>query len=162
MAGKELSRCCPPAISINMIVKRVPAMVIKDKIMEVIGGPHPAAVATIADGKPAVRFMVLAGFEDMTLVGATGKQTNKVAQLKKNPDTAISVWSGKEFSDPYVEMIAKCEVHEDLATKKKYWNPMYEKFFKSVDNPDYVVLIFSAREIKYISMGTMESETWKR
>jgi general stress protein 26 len=141
---------------------RVQTMALKDKIMEVIGGPHPAAIATIAGGKPAVRFMVVAGFEDMTLVGATGKQTDKVAQLKKNPDTAISIWSGKEFSDPYVEMTAKGEVHEDLATKKKYWNPMYEKFFKTVDNPDYVVLVFSAQEIKYISMGTMESETWKR
>ena len=140
----------------------VPTMVLKDKIMEVIGGPHPAAIATIADGKPAVRFMVLAGLPDMTLVGATGKQTNKVAQLKKDPNTAISIWSGKEFSDPYVEIVAKGEVHEDLATKKKYWNPMYEKFFKSVDNPDYVVLVFSAKEIKYISMGTMESEIWKR
>ena len=141
---------------------REPNMVLKDKIMEVIGGPHPAAIATIADGKPAVRFMVLAGFEDMTLVGATMKQTNKVAQLKKNPAAAISIWSGKEFSDPYVEIVAKGEIHEDLATKKKYWNPMYEKFFKLVDNPDYVVLVFSAQEIKYISMGTMESEIWKR
>jgi len=132
------------------------------KIMEVIGGPHPAAVATISGGKPAVRFMVLAGYADMTLVGATMKTTEKVAQLKKNSAAAISIWSGKEFTDPYVEITAKGEIHEDLATKKKYWNPMYEKFFKSVDNPDYVVLVFSAQEIKYISMGTMESETWKR
>ncbi len=144
------------------MMMKVPVMTLKDKIMEVIGGPHPAAIATIADGKPAVRYMVLAGSPDMTLVGATGKQTNKVAQLKKNPATAISIWSGKEFSDPYVEIVAKGEIHEDLETKKKYWNPMYEKFFKSYDNPDYVVLVFTALEIKYISMGTMESETWKR
>jgi general stress protein 26 len=149
-------------IPINTITMSKPTMVLKNKIVEVISGPHPAAVATIADGKPAVRFMVLAGFDDMTLVGATGKTTDKVTQLKKNPIAALSIWSGKEFTDPYVEIMAKCEVHEDLATKKKYWNPMYEKFFKSVDNPDYVVLVFSAMEIKYISMGTMESEIWKR
>ena len=35
-------------------------MPLKEQIMEVIGGPHVAAVATL-DGKlPAVRFMVLA------------------------------------------------------------------------------------------------------
>ena len=82
-------------------------MPLKEQIMEVIGGPHVAAVATL-DGKlPAVRFMVLPGFPDMTLVGATMKASNKVGQLKKNPDTALAIWSGKEYSDPYVDIRAK-------------------------------------------------------
>ena len=122
-------------------------MALKENILEVVSGPHVAAIATV-DGKlPAVRFMVLNGFADMTFVGATMKSTKKVAQLKKNPNVAISTWSGKEFSDPYVEMKAKGEVHEDLATKKKYWNPMAEQYFKTVDNPDYVVLVFTAAEV---------------
>jgi len=137
-------------------------MALKKKILEVTGGPHPAAVATLADGQPAVRFMVLNGLPDMTFVAATNKSTANVGQLKKNPAAAISIWSGKEFTDPYVEIRAKGKVHDDLATKKKYWNPMYEKFFKTVDNPDFVILTFSVEEIKYISMGTMESEIWKR
>src|SRR5512133_1437292 len=101
-------------------------MALKEKILEVMGGPHPAAVATIDGKKPAVRFMVLAGFPDMTLVGGTMKSTAKVGQLKKNADTAISIWSGKEFSDPYVEIQATGKIHDDIPTKKKYWNPMFE------------------------------------
>ena len=82
-------------------------MALKENILEVVGGPHVAAIATV-DGKlPAVRFMVLNGFPDMTFVGGTMKASKKVAQLKKNPNVAISTWSGKEFSDPYVEMRAK-------------------------------------------------------
>ncbi len=119
-------------------------MALKENILDVVGGPHVAAIATV-DGKlPAVRFMVLSGFPDMTFVGGTMKASKKVAQLKKNPNVAISTWSGKEFSDPYVEMRARGEVHEDLATKKKYWNPMFEQYFKSVENPDFVVLVFTA------------------
>jgi|SRR5271157_2959987 len=137
-------------------------MALKEKILAVTGGPHVAAVATIEEGKPAVRFMVLNGFDDMTFVGGTMKSTKKVAQLKKNPDTAVSIWSGKEFTDPYVIMKAKGEVHEDLATKKKYWNPMFEKYFKTVDNPDFVVLKFVASEIEYIGEGMTSMETWKR
>jgi general stress protein 26 len=137
-------------------------MALKEKILDVVEGPHPAAVATIAAGLPAVRFMVLAGFPDMTFVGATMKNTHKVAELKKNPHAAISIWSGKEFSDPYVEIKAKGEVHEDLATKKRYWNPMFEQHFKSVDNPDFVVLIFSAEEITYHEPKMMGHEVWKR
>ena len=137
-------------------------MALKEKILDVVEGPHAAAVATVAGELPAVRFMVLSGFPDMTFVGGTMKNTHKVAELLKNPHAAISIWSGKEFSDPYVEIKAKGEVHEDLLTKKRYWNPMFEQHFKSVDNPDYVVLKFSAEEITYHEPKMMGQEVWKR
>ena len=137
-------------------------MALKEKIMEVIGGPHPAAVATIDNGMPAVRFMVLAGFGDMTLVGGTMKVTRKVEQLRKNPNAAIAIWSGKEFTDPYVVIQATGKVHEDPATKKKFWNPMFKQYFKSVDNPDFVVLVFTAKEIEYHGPDMTMPETWKR
>jgi general stress protein 26 len=137
-------------------------MALKEKILAVTGGPHVAAVATVDNGKPAVRFMVLNGFDDMTFVGGTMKTTRKVVQLKKNPEASVSIWSGKEFSDPYVVMKGKGEVHEDLVTKKKYWNPMFEKYFKTVDNPDFVVLKFVASEIEYVAEGMTGMEVWKR
>ncbi len=137
-------------------------MTLAEKILKVIGGPHPAAIATIDEGMPAVRFMVLTGFDDMTLVGATGRPTRKVAQLLKNPNASIAIWSGKEFTDPYVVVRAKGKVHEDLATKKKYWNSMYEQYFQKVDNPNYVVLVVTAEEIEYTDPKTMLMETWKR
>ena len=140
----------------------MPTMPLKEQIMDVIGGPHVAAVSTL-DGKlPAVRFMVLAGFPDMTLVGATLKASNKVGQLKKNPDTALAIWSGKEYSDPYVEIRAKGKIHEDVATKKKYWNPMFEQYFKTPENPDFVVLVFTAGEITYHGKNMSSLEVWKR
>ena len=137
-------------------------MVLKKQIMEVIGGPHVHAVATLDKKHPAVRFMVLAGFPDMTFVGATMKSSKKVEQLMKNPDTALSVWSGKEFSDPYVEIMAKGKIHEDVATKKNYWNPMFEQFFKTPENPDFVVLVFTASEITYHGKNMSSMEVWKR
>jgi len=137
-------------------------MPLKEQIMEVIGGPHVAAVATL-DGKlPAVRFMVLAGFPDMTLVGATMKSSKKVGQLKKSPDTALAIWSGKEYSDPYVEISAKGKVYEDVATKKKYWNSMLEQHFKTPENPDFVMLVFTAGEITYHGKNMSSMDVWKR
>jgi len=137
-------------------------MALKEKIFEVMEGPHAAAVATIDRGMPAVRFMVLNGFWDMTLVGGTMKMSRKVEQLRKNPNAAIAIWSGKQYTDPYVVIQANGEVHEDVQTKKKYWNPMFEQYFKSVDNPDFVVLVFTAKEIEYHGPNMMEPETWKR
>jgi general stress protein 26 len=127
-------------------------MALKEKILEVMGGPHVAAIATVSGGLPQVRFMVLNGFDDMTLVGGT----------KKNSHAAIAIWSGKEFSDPYVEIQGTGAVHEDLQTKKKYWNPMFAEYFKAVDNPDYVVLVFKAEEIVYYSPKMTGQEVWKR
>ncbi len=137
-------------------------MALREQILEVMGGPHPAAVATIDGRLPAVRFMVLNGFPDMTLVGGTMKSSKKVAQLKKDPDAAIAIWSGKESSDPYVVIQAKGDVREDIQTKKKYWNPMFEQFFKTVDNPEFVVLVFTAKEIVYHGRNMVSEEVWKR
>jgi general stress protein 26 len=137
-------------------------MALRDQIMEVAAGPHVMAVATLDGKHPAVRFMVLAGFPDMTFVGATMKASKKVEQLKKNPDTALTTWSGKEYSDPYVEITAKGKIHEDVATKKKYWNPMFEQYFKTPENPDFVVLVFTASEITYHGKNMAGMEVWKR
>jgi len=137
-------------------------MALKDKNMEVIGGRHKDAVEKRNGKMPDVRFMVLTGFPDMTLVGASLKASNKVDQLKKNADAAISIWSGKELSEPYVELTAKGTIHEDVATKKNYWIPMYEQFFKTPENPDFVVLIFKASEITYHGKNMSSMEIWKR
>ncbi len=137
-------------------------MELKEKIMTVIGGMHVGAVATIAGDQPAVRFMVFNGFDDMTLVTGTMKNTRKVEELKAHPTAAISIWSGKEFSDPYVGIRAKAEVHEDRETKEQYWSPMFEEFFKSPDNPDFVVLVFTAEMIEYYTPPVTEPKIWKR
>lgn len=137
-------------------------MELREKILEVIGGPHPAAVATLDGKQPAVRFMLLIGFPDMTLVGMTKKSSRKAAQLNENEDVAIAMWSGKEFTDPYVEIRAKAKIHEDIDTKKKYWNPMFIPYFKSLDNPDFIVLKFTAQDITYYIPSTGAKEVWKR
>mgnify|MGYP001246018558 FL=1 len=137
-------------------------MELREKILDVIGGLHTAAVATLDGNMPAVRFMLLMGFPDMTLVGGTMKSSKKVVQLQKNADVAIAVWSGKNITDPYVEIRARVKIHEDIATKKKYWNPMFVPYFRSVDNPDFVVLHFTANEITYYIPSMRSREVWKR
>lgn len=131
-------------------------MALKEKILAVMGGLHVSAVATITEGKPAVRFMALTGFDDLTLVGATMKDSRKVGQIKKNPEVALSIWSCKEFSDPSIVIQAKCTVHEDVAVKMRYWNPMYEQYFQNPENPVFVILKFVPQKIEYSHENTME------
>jgi len=137
-------------------------MELREKILEVIGGPHAAAVATLDGPLPAVRFMLLYGYPDLTLIGGTMKSSRKVVQLSANPEVSIAVWSGKEITDPYVEIRARGTIHEDAETKKKYWNPMFVRYFRSVDNPDFVIVKFVAGEIAYYVPSVRAKEIWKR
>lgn len=104
-------------------------MALEEKILKTISGPHVAAVATTNGGNPAVRFMVLDGLDDMTLVSGTMKTSRKVEQMRKNPKMAISLWSGKEFVGPYIVIQAEAAVHEDIETKKKGPEPDARKVF---------------------------------
>lgn len=131
-------------------------MSLNDDILKVMGGEHVAAFATVQEGKPAVRFMALVGLGDLSLVGATMKGTRKVEQIKKNPEVALSIWSGKNYADPYVTILGKARVHDDLETKKKFWDTKLEQYFKTPENPDYVVITITPRSIEYYHDMTMD------
>jgi general stress protein 26 len=131
-------------------------MSLKEDILKVTGGEHVAAVATAQESKPAVRFMALTGLGDLSLVGATMKGTRKVEQIKKNPEFALSIWSGKNYVDPYVTILGTARIHDDLETKKKFWDPKLEQYFKTPDNPEYVVIKFTPRRIEYYHDMTMD------
>jgi general stress protein 26 len=88
------------------------------------------------------------------------KGTRKVGEIRKNPGVALSIWSCRDFSDPYVVIQAKGTVHEDLATKKKYWDPMKVGYFQTPENPEYVILQFVPRRIEYYA--GMALQVWER
>jgi general stress protein 26 len=131
-------------------------MSLKSEILEVMGGEHVAALATVHDGKPAVRFMALFGLDDLTLIAATMKSSRKVEQMLRNPEAALSIWSGKSFSDPYVTIQSQAKIHEDMETKKKFWNPKLEPYFQKPENPDFVVIKFVPYRIEYYHDMTMD------
>ena len=139
-------------------------MELREKILEVVRGQHVAALATVGDrGAPAVRFVVLTGLDDLAFVGATRVGSKKVEQLRRTPYAGIAIWSSKEFTDPYVQLTATGTVLEDRETKARYWNPMWEQYFGSVENPEFVVLYFRADEIEYYDPKALVTpELWKR
>lgn len=131
-------------------------MSLKENILKVMSGQVVAAIATLDEAKPAVRYMAVMGLDDLTLIGATSKDSRKVAQIKKNPDVALTIWSGKSFGDPYIMMQGSTKIHDDLETKKKFWSPMLEPYFQKPENPGYVVLKFIPKKIEYYHDMTMD------
>ena len=147
----------PTIISACKAITR--GMTLKEDIFKVIGGQVVAAVATIREGKPSVRYMSIIGLEDLTMIGTTRKASRKVEQIRKNPDVALAVWSGKNFGDPYVMIHGRAEIHEDLETKKKYWYPVMEPYFQKPENPEYVVVKFKPSDIEYYH--DMKMDVWE-
>jgi general stress protein 26 len=136
-------------------------MALKDQIFRFMGGERLAAVATISDGRPAVRLMGLLGMEDMSLIGVTMKNSRKVEQIKKNPAAQLSIWSG-ERGDPYMVIQCKAEVHEDLDTKKKFWDPRMLTYFQNPEEPNYVVLKFIPERIEFYRGYDIVPEIWEK
>ena len=67
-------------------------MSVEKNILEVTRGEHVAAVATITEGRPAVRFMALEGLDDLSLIGSTMKSSRKVDQMRKIPNMLNIMW----------------------------------------------------------------------
>jgi general stress protein 26 len=139
-------------------------MELKEKILDVIRGQHVAAVATVGErGAPAVRHMLLTGFEDLTLVGGARAGSDTVAQLRLTPHAAIAIWSEREFTDPYVQIRGLGGAHTDTETKLKYWDPSWEQYFGSADSPEFVVLVFRPDVVEYWDPKALVSpEVWRR
>jgi len=55
-----------------------------------------------------------------------------------------------------VTILGEARVHDDLETKKKFWDPKLVQYFKTPDNPDYVVITFTPQRIEYYHDMTMD------
>jgi general stress protein 26 len=92
-------------------------MELAETILDVVCGLRVAALATVGGrGAPAGRHMVLTGFDDLMLVGATRAHSNTVAPIRRTPYAGIAIWSEREFTDPYVQIQATAGAHDDRET----------------------------------------------
>jgi general stress protein 26 len=126
---------------------------LKDQIMEVIKGQNVAAVATIKEENsqflPAVRYMLISGMDDLTLMAATTSSSRKVNQISKNENVSLTVWGGRDLGDPYVVISAKAEIHEDIVTKRGFWLPGFDTIWKGPEDPEFTVIRFIPYLIEY-------------
>ena len=139
-------------------------MELETKILEVIQGPKLAALATVKEESgevlPAVRYIVVVGFEDLSLMAATRKSSRKVQDIKKNPNISLTIWSGKDLipedlTKPYVVIKGKAALIDDQETKNRFWNPYLENHFNGMNDPEYSLLKFEPNSIEYYHGNTV-------
>ena len=134
---------------------------LKNKILKVLNEYPIGAVATMKDGKPWVRYMVMKPGDDLALFSTSFASARKVGQIKKNSTINVAFGADrKNWMIPYINVDGTAEVLTDIETKKKCWDDHLKQFFKGPEDPNYVVIKVIPESIEYMNPGVFEPEIY--
>ncbi len=135
--------------------------ILKSKIVDVLRRSMLASVATVKDGKPWVRYMVVSQGSGLSLWTTTFAQSRKVQEIKKNKNIDLIIGGDeKNFQAPYLNIKATAEVLTDIETKKKYWNDMLKSWYSGPEDPNLSIIIISPQVIEYMGGDSMTPEVY--
>ena len=139
---------------------------LRKKILRVIEESKLAAVATIRNGKPWVRYMVIfPKHANLSLLYAsTFAGSRKIEDLKHNKYLHITVGgypNPTEWDKPYVNIQATAEIADDAETKKEYWHEAFQQVFSGPSDPKYVIVKIFPQTITYMVPGLMQPEVYE-
>jgi general stress protein 26 len=134
---------------------------LKNKIAELVTKMQLASVATIKDGKPWVRYMMLKGESDLTLYTTTFSNARKVQQIKEDSNIHVIIGGDeKYFKNPHVNIQATAQIATDLETKKKCWDDHLKQFFTGPEDPNFSVIKITPQVIEYTSGDALKPEIY--
>ena len=109
-------------------------------------------MSTVDGDKPCTRPMAAFPMSDNEIWFATFKDSRKVKQIQSNPNMELCFMDG-EFN--HVRLSGAAAIVEDAEIRSKLWDlaPDIGSHFKSVDDPNYVVIQFIAKNIAYLEHG---------
>jgi len=135
--------------------------ILKSKIVDVLKRSMLASVATVKDGNPWVRYMVVSQGSGLSLWTTTFAQSRKVQEIKKNKNIDLIIGGDeKNFQAPYLNIKATAEVFTDVETKKKYWNDMLKSWYSGPEDPNLAIIIISPQVIEYMGGDSMTPEVY--
>jgi len=135
---------------------------LKDKVFAILQTPQLAGLATITeDGKPWVRYVMVAASEDLTVRCATFVGARKVKQIEKNPEVHVTcgVTDPRNMS-PYLQIQGRASLNTSEEARHGFWSDMLAPIFKGPDDPNYGVLEIAPYRIEHWSPGVYEPEVW--
>ena len=112
----------------------------KEQALEILNNNMVGTMATIQQDKPHSRYMTFFN-DDFTLYTATSKETHKVEEIQKNPNTHILLgYDGKGFGDAFLEIEGTVEESDEPSIKEKVWNKALKGWFDGPDDPTLLIL----------------------
>jgi len=124
---------------------------LKDRIIKVLGESKVGSMATVEGNKPHSRYMTFFN-EDLTLYTPTSKETYKAEEIERNPHVHILLgYEGDGMGDAYIEVQGKAAIKEEQKLKDKFWNERMEKWIKSPEDPNFIILEIKADTIRLMN-----------
>lgn len=137
---------------------------LENRIWKIIGRqPLTAALATIAEnGAPWVRYVTIRAEADFTLHFCTAHSTRKARQIEKNPMVHLTCGNLLPPDDSvYLQIAGQAELRADAATRHKYWQEGWRRYFTGADDPDYVMVFIRPERIEYNGPASFAPEIWE-
>ncbi|WP_100331143.1 pyridoxamine 5'-phosphate oxidase family protein [Bacillus xiapuensis] len=126
---------------------------IMQKIKQVLDEQPVGTLATVKKNKPHTRYMTFF-HDELTLYSPTGKDTYKVEEIEENPNVHILLgYSGNGYGDAFLEIEGTAVITSSSDLKQKLWNGELSKWFKSPEDPNFVVLKITPSVIRYMNDG---------
>ncbi|WP_068777571.1 pyridoxamine 5'-phosphate oxidase family protein [Paenibacillus sp. FJAT-26967] len=129
------------------------------KIEAVLDQNEVCSFATVDNGKPRVRYMALF-HEGLTIYLATNRKTDKVDELKDNPNVHILVGFDGKPSKEILQIEAQATVSSNDSLREKVWRDDLKEWFDGPHDPNYVILEIKPIQIEYIQ-GYDDPQIWQ-
>jgi general stress protein 26 len=134
---------------------------LKKKIMDAARRAPMASFATIRDGKPWVRYVMVSMKDNLDLYFTASKLSRKVSQIHANPHCHILLGADpKDMMAPYIQVQGTAEMIEDLAVKKEYWVDYHARMFKGPEDSNFIVIRVKPEIIEFWGEGKMEPQVY--
>jgi general stress protein 26 len=135
-----------------------------DKIWNILKEPQTAALATISEsGAPWVRYVTIRADRDLTLNFCTSLASRKAREIAADPAVHLTCGNLQPPDDSaFLQIAGRAEVRADRATRLKYWQEGWERYFKGPEDPDYIVIIVRPSLIEFNGPGAVVPEVWTR
>ena len=133
-----------------MTSKILNATEVKARVLHMLENNPNVSFATFGDDYPDVRVLMVVAKESIHSIWfAVGAESNKVAQLRKNPKAAI--YGYNETTMKEFRLYGTVELLSDLASRQKIWNDVKEHFPEGIDS--MIVMCFNTDHGSYDSYG---------
>jgi general stress protein 26 len=135
---------------------------LEGKIGKILGRPQTAALATISgSGAPWVRYVTIRTEPDFTLNFCTSLSSRKAGEIAAHPEVHLTCGNLQPPDDSaYLQVAGRAEIRSDAATKGKYWQDEWQRYFKGPEDPEYIIVFIHPTRIEYNAPGSFEPEIW--
>ncbi len=114
---------------------------IREQARQALSHSFVGNLATVdAEGRPWVRSILFRVDEGLVLRFATTRSSRKVEHIGHQPCVHISGGGCLESPAKYFQIEGQARVHTDRETLDEFWQPGFQAYFESPQDPEYTVV----------------------